>query len=50
MNYLHVELPSLHLVWKRAGQDDVVCSVIRTNYPKPSCFLFRRLQENIRSG
>jgi len=36
MRYLHVELPSLHLVWKRPGEDDVVCSVIRTNYPKPS--------------
>jgi hypothetical protein len=36
MKYLHIELPSLHLVWKRAGQEDVVCSVIRTNYPKPS--------------
>ncbi len=39
MNYLHVELPSLHLVWKRDGQTDVVCSVIRTNYPKPSLLL-----------
>jgi len=36
MKYLHVELPSLHLVWKRSGQEDAVCSVIRTNYPKPS--------------
>lgn len=36
MKYLHVELPSLHLVWRRHGQEDLVCSVIRTNYPKPS--------------
>jgi len=39
MKYLHVELPSLHLVWKRAGKEDMVCSGIRTNYPKPSPLL-----------
>ncbi len=39
MNYLHVELPSLHLLWQREGCEDVVCSVIRTNYPKPSPLL-----------
>ena len=39
MRYLHVELPSLHLVWKRPGKKDWVCSVIRTNYPKPSALL-----------
>ena len=36
MRYLHVELPSLHLVWERPEKDPMMCSVIRTNYPKPS--------------
>ncbi|MFA6537086.1 MAG: cobalamin-dependent protein [Patescibacteria group bacterium] len=35
MNYLHIELPSLHLLWEKNGESRV-CSVIRTNYPKPS--------------
>lgn len=39
MNFLFVELPSLHLVWRRSGLEDRVCNVIRTNYPKPSALL-----------
>ena len=36
MNYLHIELPSLHLFWEDLEGEDKVISVIRTNYPKPS--------------
>jgi|GEM_PF-1578807 len=51
MNYLHVELPSLHLLWEKDGESRV-CSVIRTNYPKPSLLnvaaLMRSVYANVR--
>lgn len=48
MKYLHVELPSLHLVWQRDGCEDVVCSVIRTNYPKPSALLVPAIMRQVK--
>ncbi len=36
LRWLQVELPSLHLLWKRDNGEEIVSSVIRTNYPKPS--------------
>jgi len=38
MKYTQVELPSLHLLWKRDNGEEIVSSVIRTNYPKPSLY------------
>jgi hopanoid C-3 methylase len=35
MKYLQIELPSLHLNWVRENGDEYICSIIRTNYPKP---------------
>ncbi len=51
MNYLHIELPSLHLLWEKDGKSRI-CSVIRTNYPKPSLLhvsaLMRAICANVR--
>ncbi|MAG19833.1 hypothetical protein CL618_00155 [archaeon] len=35
LRWTQIELPSLHLLWKRDNEEGVVSSVIRTNYPKP---------------
>jgi len=35
LKWTQVELPSLHLLWKRDNGEEIVSSVIRTNYPKP---------------
>lgn len=40
MKWTQVELPSLHLLWKRNNGEEIVSSAIRTNYPKPSlCYI-----------
>lgn len=43
MKYLHLELPSLHLEWQKQDKTKQVCSVLRTNYPKPSMLLVAAL-------
>lgn len=40
LKWTQVELPSLHLLWKRENGEEVISSAIRTNYPKPSlCYI-----------
>ncbi|MBI2629895.1 cobalamin B12-binding domain-containing protein [Candidatus Pacearchaeota archaeon] len=40
MIWTQIELPSLHLLWKRKNREEIVSSAIRTNYPKPSlCYI-----------
>jgi len=39
LKWTQVELPSLHLNWKRENGEEIISSVIRTNYPKPGLII-----------
>lgn len=40
IRFTQIELPSLHLLWKRSNGEEIVSSAVRTNYPKPGlCYI-----------
>jgi hypothetical protein len=45
IRWTQIELPSLHLVWKRENEKEIICSVIRTNYPKPGLIFIPAIVE-----
>jgi hypothetical protein len=45
IRWTQIELPSLHLLWKRDSGEEIVSSVIRSNYPKPSLTIIPAILE-----
>jgi len=46
VKYIQIELPSLHLLWKRKNGEEIISSAIRTNYPKPGlCYVPSIIQQ-----